>query len=349
MYTQSQNYAKLLFERADDKMLSRGLKLLISSELIVEFRQTIDNIAKTTNYTLGEKIIPSDLERIKGAVVPMLSELSSRLAIKAASKLDSQEARTKTQFLPDLLIANDYFFAYALNTLGNPSIPANFGKDIENKISELALKADFDVTSQDFAPVTTDKYFDAQRKINAKDLKDRFKTLGSPLKLKKATPFEIAKYAAEYQALKRRQAGHGAIWRFFHKSENNERTELLDTMKETLEDILGKNAEIDTKTPKELTESFHEGIIKARMEKESAPNGICVRCDNFDTTKILHEPKDDTRARAEEQSLNVNINNADLSADLQASLNANRNNAEISAQVNEEPMPKALGDNAIHN
>lgn len=332
MFTKTTNDAEKLFERAEDHASAKGLIVMFPNEEYLAFKQTIKDIAKTSAYKSGEKIIPSDLERIKNAVVPLLTGMSANLANRKSQTIRSQEARAKNQILPDLLSANDYFFAYALKELGNPSIPPNFGHDIENKIADLALESDFKVTNDDFLFVTTDRYFDAQRKRDAKDMEGEFKTLGSPLRTNRATPLDVAQYAAEYQALKRRQDNHNRFWRFFHKSENAARVELLNTMKATLKGVLGEDAEIDTKTPKELAEAFHKSNIQAQMKKECDPNGICVRCDNFDPKAISHEATDDTRARQEEAPLDNN----DLSANLRESLKE-KNTEKLSVKAPEEP------------
>ena len=105
-------------------------------------------------------------------------------------------------------------------------------------------------------------------------------------------------------------------------------------MKEALKGVLGEDAEIDTKSPKELAEAFDKINIQAQMKKECDPNGICVRCDNFDPKAFSHEATDCSRARQEDPG----FNNDELSANLRESLKE-KNNEKFSDKIHEAPKP----------
>ena len=347
MFTKTKEDAKKLFDTANDKVTQDLIRIHLTAELELAFITLIQDMAKQRNYKVGESIYESDLKQISSLVKPMLAGLGSKLANKKREKARDQESRAQYETLPSLLAATDYLFAFAMNELGCPDIPKNFGTDVEDKICEIAATSDNKVLEQDYSLITTDNFFDAQRKINAKTLESNFKILGNHLTNKSATPLDVAKYAAEYQALRKRQENHTSLWRFFHRGENKKRNELLAQMKKTLKGALGASALIETAAPEQLAKEYHARTIKENMAKESDPNGICRRCGNFDTSRIGHEPIENPDRNSVFDYL-YNRPNEDLNKSLKEDLKEDKN-TELSNKVNEEIKPQVIDKGAISN
>ena len=62
----------------------------------------------------------------------------------------------------------------------------------------------------------------------------------------------MAELFADYKALKDRQNNHGAIWRFFHSKENQERNNLLKQMEDVMKKKLPDNVFEKIETPLDI-------------------------------------------------------------------------------------------------
>ena len=60
-----QQYAERLFEVTNTKFKEKGIGNYVDMGYIDGFQELLNNIAKERRYTEGEKIIDSDLDRIK--------------------------------------------------------------------------------------------------------------------------------------------------------------------------------------------------------------------------------------------------------------------------------------------
>ena len=340
MFTKTKQDADQLLDTINLKLANAHIDTYLEKPLWDELTNNAKAIAKERNYIPGEQIFKEDLDLIKDSVSAMLTDICNEY-VELAIEYGKRGAKDA---LNTLLLVNDQMFAKLAKTLGCPDMPANFGKEIEDKILDLATQAELKITENDYAETTTDLRFTEQRKKNVDKIIGNINSLAEPLKNKEATPLDVAKYAAEYQALKRRQDNHTRVWKFFHKGENKKRTELLAQMKETLKEVLGQETDVDNLTPKELADSHLAGSFKARMEKETDPNGICNRC-GFDSSRVGHEPViNEARKKAEEMP----APEQDLAASLEQSLNEGKSN-EVSGKVNEEIKPRAIDKGAISN
>ena len=91
-----------------------------------------------------------------------------------------------------------------------------------------------------------DNVYEAQRGKDAADISktEEIRLAIEAAKVKMATPAQVEKLVAEYQALAKRQSNHGFFWRLFHREENAARTQLLSKMEGALKKMLGDDANI---------------------------------------------------------------------------------------------------------
>ena len=82
-----------------------------------------------------------------------------------------------------------------------------------------------------------------------------------------AAPDQVAKLVAEYQALQKRQAGHGGVWRFFHHLENKARTDLLAEMKDALTARLGTDFDIEKDYPNAARQAMIKPYTEGQFNK----------------------------------------------------------------------------------
>ena len=343
MFTRKQN-AESFFDKVNAKYQDKKLYNLAPKKALESYIDLLDEIATKRNYNEGDKIEAEDLERIVSSVKSIISATADKMV----EKKDSITTRyfDQSESLPSLLLMNDYLFALAQKELGCPDMPANFGTDVEKRISEAAFETDFNMKRLTYNSSDSINRYNRQRKINADKLIEKNENLSERLD-KNPTSIEIAEYAAEYQALKKRQENHNRVWRFFHKGENKKRNELLAQMKRTLKGALGASALIETATPEQLAKEYHARTIKENMAKESDPNGICRRCGNFDTSKIGHEPIENPDHNRVFDYL-YNRPNEDLNKSLEEDLKEDKN-TELSNKVKDEPKSKQLERNALSN
>ena len=273
MFTLKQN-AESFFEKVDAKYQDKKLYNLAPQKAMDDYLNLLEEIANKRNYNEGDKIEAEDLERIVSSVKSIISATADKMVEKKDSITTGYFDQSES--FPSLMLMNDYLFAMAQRDLGCPDMPANFGAEVENRISEPAFETDFKMKQLTYNSSDSVNRYERQRKINADKLIAKNESLSERLD-KNPTSIEIAEYAAEYQALKKRQENHTRVWRFFHKGENKKRTELLAQMKAKLEGILGTDAGIDTKKPSELAAIHHTAAIKSLTDKAFKPEAIGKR------------------------------------------------------------------------
>jgi hypothetical protein len=108
------------------------------------------------------------------------------------------------------------------------------------------------------------------------------------IKNKTASPYRVAEYAGKYFALKKRQEGHGAVWKFFHKKENEARMNLLAIMAKTLKTVLDEGDELDKLKPDEIAKIYNESILAVRAN-ETFQKNIAMR-NGVPSNYIEHNP-----------------------------------------------------------
>ena len=295
----------------------QGIENYTDPGYIDAFQEQLNHIAKKTQYKEGDQIKASDLydlnntikmifdDMVKGMIERRVSlkqveqnskdlkdldgyeypkrfdEMKQRGEIEKAYKKSRISPREEIFYDPfsAMLAVNDHLYAMAMKTLGSPDIPECFGSEIISHIKRLSPIAEQEIKASEYKKTNVEKVYKNQRGTNAAKLKSKVSKNAKEIKDKKASPIVIAQYAGEYQALKKRQEGHGKVWKFFHKKENEERTKLLETMKKVLEGAFDKDAEvdIDTLSPKDIAKAYHQISIADRSKEAFTIAAFCKR------------------------------------------------------------------------
>jgi hypothetical protein len=210
-----------------------------------------------------------------------------------------------------LMAANDYLFTLAMKKLGCPDMPTSFGLDVCTNIQNTAKELDETIKQSYYnEEYSTKTYFDNQRKKDADDVRFKNKSLISTFKSSLGgTADQLAELVAEYQALKLRQDGHGAIWRFFHRTQNKERVELLEDMKSAITNAVGDNVNLDPKekTPADIAALLNNKLIDKKGIEAFKPESFAKRSNSMDS--IIYDPilKEGSISNQEKNKPNVNI------------------------------------------
>jgi hypothetical protein len=276
---------------------SRGLTLFLDYNMFNSYQNLLKEIASERKYTEGEEILPSDLERIKASVKGLIESAGNELSSKTVSRDDQA---TYNSF-PQMIALSDYLFATAMKELGCPDIRAHFGEDIEEDLKRTAKNVNKQIKRDVLSTVDGDEHYNAQRYKDANVVRGANSELIAKCSNKSANSLELAQLTAEYQALHKRQAGHGAIWRLFHKSQNIERTELLKDMKDAIQAMVG-NVEILEKTPQEISDIADDKKIEKESVNPFKEEAIVDR-NGLKWTSFVYAPKNSDRANAERESV----------------------------------------------
>lgn len=316
MYVKKDN-AENLFERTEQKYLDMKINELVGIDLVDNFVEVLDDIAQKSKYNEGDKIKENDLSRISVAVTRILSTINDNI-VKTSSNL-VPALRAKSESFSYMMAANDYLFSMTMRVLGSPDMPPAFGDQVKNSTYSLAKDSEFQIRKRDYEIIEGDNRFNKQRKKNADKVTKELKNLTKNIRSGKATTLEIAKYVAEYQALKKRQEQHTSLWRFFHRDENKKRTELLGNMKELLGTVVKDGLDVDTNTPLQIAEGLNNKHVNGLMEEAFKDTALCdrfkythsaFRYEANNENVISDVPTNDNPAIENEvrQSVNLDIN-----------------------------------------
>lgn len=226
------------------------------------FKETLRSIAEASPYQEGQPIQDDHLELISQQASVLLDATADQL-IKDHNINDKA---TPFNPLARMITASDYLYTLAMKALGCPDIPVAFGEIGQKKVESSALKIHQTVVKYDMNRKTS---FQAQRGKNADVMrKEGVDTLIQDVRGKRYTSRQVGNLIAEYQALKDRQARHGAIWRFFHSSENELRNNLLKEMNDTLKGLIGNHFDPDKANPAEYARKFADVKIQGTLDRE---------------------------------------------------------------------------------
>ena len=275
---------------------------------MIAFNNLLDNIAKKNIYQEGTKISESDLNDIKEKVNFFIIDIAGDLE-KKEHELDKIDRMYFNGF-NTLMAATDYLYAHAMKKLGCPDIPPSFGDDVTKNVQKYAKSLDTKIRKayydEDYSAKT---YFDNQRKKNADVVRFNNKSLISDCKSSLANPEQLAQLVAEYQALVLRQKGHGRIWRFFHGSENEDREQLLEDMKEAITKAVGEDINLDPeeKTPSEIAALLNNKLIDKKGIDDFNHEGFTKRLKCSNMIGINNLPKENVLEEQEQNKVNENI------------------------------------------
>jgi hypothetical protein len=159
----------------------------------------------------------------------------------------------------------------------------------------MSAQADAIAKSDDHDKATVDNHYLEQRGKNADVLRAANEAYMKEIREKTATPIKVARFAAEYHALKKRQAGHGSIWRFFHSKENAARNQLLADMKSVLDSVVREDMKIDDTQPWFIASQYsivrNDNLAKDIFKADH----IAKRC-QLPENAIQYEPTSNERA-----------------------------------------------------
>ena len=217
-------------------------------------------------YLQGQDIDPEDQKNIMDFVKGLLEAEEARI-LATANDRNAPLASIKN---PAEYFATyaDFFYVKAMQLLGCPNMPQfmfddGFRKTIEN--CAIAINAE----KVSYAYINTPEAYDRQRYKNADVIEENCRDIFTNIDNKTQSPRDVATLLTEYQALNIRQKDHGAIWRFFHRSENKARTDMLRKMdtyirKALPEDI--KVLDLNRVDPQKLARGIDGHKIKADVE-----------------------------------------------------------------------------------
>ena len=288
-----QEFARILYERSTDNFNKDGVGNFVSAENMRSYEQLISDIAAERNYKEGEQIMPSDLERITTLIKRMLDDMGSTMAEQRASMPPKMKG-TYDPFAA-MVAVNDHLYAIAMQTLGCPDIPESFGPGVTGHLSSIAELAEFTVRQEEYRKASVDRHFRDQRGKPAAVIRKNNRDGRKAILESKASVLTVAKYASEYHALKKRQEGHGAIWRFFHKKENADRENLLAGMKSVLDKVFRNTIDIDMCTPLEIADAYNKAVIRGTA-RATFTDGAIAKRQKMPADLLSHEVTSNERA-----------------------------------------------------
>ena len=265
-----------------------------NSNIVKEEKDAFRSMLYNYSFDEGQPVPAEALEEIKAGVKNVLHATASYYI----SRKDEVSADAKRNFDPTnaLIQAAEELYMLVNATTGCPDMPYMFGEDIHEEIKKSAKVIQHEYMRNDELGdgalrdnIATGSTYNAQRRKNADVLRrDYMNTLISDVKSNDPHPDKVGKLVAEYQALQRRQAGHGRIWRFFHASENSARNELLKDMREALE-VHFQSSEIfniETDTPNSARVSTLESYVDGHFNK--IVNDHLENIDTYFNSKSYH-------------------------------------------------------------
>ena len=313
MYVKSDKVERFL-EVTNQKYLDKNIHKFVDIGYVEGLQLLLEDIAKKSGYTEGERIMNSDLLRIKNAV----AMIHNQMRVNMVNEQKDLKGKALLQYDPftAMVNVNDYLYAMTMKTLGCPDIPESFGIGMQNLIKDIAHKAEFELKESDYKKTSIDNYYEKQRRQNAVKVRKDTRENEKAILNNEASSLRVAKYAGEYYALKKRQEGHGKVWRFFHKKENEQRTKLLSIMEKTLKTILKDDDKLEDLDPQKIAEIYNKQQLTGRLN-ETVQSGIAKR-NEVPTNFFAHTPT--TTARAEKEIDNPNQEDIELESELRMPL-----------------------------
>lgn len=300
MYVNTKNAQPLLNE-AERKYISSGMNLFIDSRALDGYTEVLRTIARESKYNQGETIKPSDLANIELAVKEVINV--TRYNLRQNAKNISEKSRTNIDTFRSFLALDDYLYAIAMQELGCPDIPTSFGEKHQQWLKDKTSLEEFEVKKDDYEITTVDNHYTEQRRKSANKVRANNTEYMSFINNKMAPPIYVAKLLAEYQALVKRQEGHGEVWKFFHRRENNAREKLLQDMKNVLVSAVGNDVNLETANPLEMAKKYNNIrqplITEAAFKNDSfesrlrLPKGVAKYKSTIDQRALNDPDKDD--------------------------------------------------------
>ena len=252
-------------EFVENRAKNANLNIKISTD----FLQALESINQETTYREGQLLSQEHQNTLRAIVRNAIDDHAAEIISNA-----NEKDYTIDNPMEYYAIISDYYFVIALEKLGCPNIPLFINNDIKETVDNAARRTHQAISK--YNNISTDETFKNQRYKNAKEVDKIYSRHRSNLRKHKdgITLFakDVGELLAEYQALKERQSNHGKIWRFFHRKENDKRTELLNQMKATVKSLIPKrlndaDINIDTIQPSELAQKLADHYLLESYNK----------------------------------------------------------------------------------
>ena len=249
-----------VFAKTLENLKNTGIQ--IKPAAMKRFEDALAEIAANSAYEEGATIKESDLMKITNEAGLIFDDIAS----------GNKEIKKPVDAL---MTVTDYLYAMAMQKLGSPDIPTLFGAEMQKNVCSFAAKI-ISKQSLEGGQFFAGRVYEAQRGMDAADINENkaVKNAIDAAKVKAATPAQVEKLVAEYQALAKRQSNHGFFWRLFHREENAARTELLSQMEGALKTMLGDNANIKNSSPSLLAEGLIKNAVANEARLAFAKNGM---------------------------------------------------------------------------
>lgn len=198
--------------------------VLFNGKDLEDFKKTLKSIAGVSKYEEGQEMSKEDIQAVAEGMNKVFDGVAQNFA-----QMD-ENFKSKTNLSQYSVIAYDHLLSLAMKELNCPDVPeyAFYGS-----VSRLASKVSREKPTEN---ITVEDIHKAQRRLDAKDI-IKFRSVDYHMKRIKdgfTDPKDLGNLYAEYRALSIRQENHTAIWRFFHRGENEARTNLLKDMENVL-------------------------------------------------------------------------------------------------------------------
>lgn len=246
----------------DDR--TRFHQVMFSQASLEEFRKGVISIRdtmyeKNAKNPGGESNVmdAEDIGAMSQLFIKTMDDFTKAALARRDRASEGYKTKLKEHSEEHVLTAAEYLFATAMAFTGSPDVPFLFGEDVQNKVKESTAQI---YTKYALYEISSDTAYDNQRGKNAGAMRKAYANqLMDLAKGGEAAPEELGELVAEYQALSKRQQGHGKVWKFFHRGENKARETLLKDMKEALKATLGEGFDADTANPNDVV---REGVDK---------------------------------------------------------------------------------------
>ena len=264
------------------------------------FEERVTGIGESGKYSEGQPLNDYDSTVLENEVGVFFNSLRYQLHNRIHGK----------DPLGVLMCTADYLYAIAMKQIGCPDIPASFGPTIKKNITSLATTARSKkmLDQNDFYEQNAylkQRYKDALEVES--EITDELKAVNDG----KATPAQVQTLIGAYKALQKRQNDHGAIWRLFHGTENNDRNALLKNMENALKSFLGENVDL-SKSALNLAESIIAKNTAEDVNNAFADGGMSER---LGVSEEMFVKTDDTQKISESETKELqNSLNQDLNA-----------------------------------
>lgn len=260
-----QNQLRTAIDNAQEKC--ELLNVQLNRVQIVKYMEVLRKMTEKHKYQEGERISEEDFDTIRDEIQGILESIADKTI--EMHQENSKEFEQGISSVDYMVAATDYLFALTMNHLGSPDMDVLFGADVQQVMGLSALNIQKEFVKYD---MDTQKTYEKQRGQNAYDLRDsavgmRIAALNSAENIVQVKTKDLAQLIADYQALQKRQEGHGAIWRFFHSTENKERNALLQDMEKALTKHLGNEYDLKTVIPASIADDFAEERLLNYMEE----------------------------------------------------------------------------------